>query len=859
MKKIILCILFGINQFAFSQVSDNFFDGDFTTNPSWTGIDSLFTIASGELRSNSLQVNKTYYLSTPSTIINEAKWKFKTRLLFNTSSANYVDAYIIANNADLLNTGLTGYFVRIGGTSDRISLFKKNGATETEIITGINGITNSSLNELVITVTRSAGGLFTLTRDNLLGTNPIIEGTITDNTFNTTNHFGFLIKHSTASFFSKHFFDDIDVSILIADITPPQITSVTALSSNSVQVVFNEVISATTATNILNYNINNGVIVNTASQVTGNTILLSTNNLLANTYQLSIANIADLAGNTVLLGTSVNFKITNAPVSFEVIINEIMADPSPIIGLPEIEYIELVNTSAQIFNLKDLQITVNTNAPINLPNYELAPNEYVVISNAGAGLLGIPNAINVNKDLALSNEGAVIQLKNKLGDLVHVVNYSLAYYNSAAKDDGGWSLELLNYKNPCGNFKSWLASNGSLGGTPGQVNSVYQTNYLDKLAPKLIRTYMKNADTLLLYYSEPINNLNVSNFTIEELPNLTFNTIVKNDLLGMDYKLSFSDTLAPGKIYTLKNNQLYYDCAGNANDKTISVNVARNQLLQKGDLIINEVLPYAKDLSDDWVEIANVSNKVIDMKGLQLATFDKKNKTLESIKSISSNGFSIYPNKYVVLISNASSVLDFYDVKNPEQIVEMEALPVFSSDSGVVILLQGGNRLDSMQYYETMHYPLLNTTKGISLERISNKRLSTDVTNWTSAAQTFGYASPTSINSQNNESANGTKTRIEPNVFSPDADGYNDVTTIYYEYDKTGYVQSIHVFDLNGNKVTSLQQNTLVAQTGSISWDGFSSTGEKAGIGAYIVFIDAFNTDGSIKKTKLTVTIATKI
>jgi len=50
-----------------AQVSDDFADGDFTTNPTWNGDASLFTINAGQLQSQSA-VAGTYYLSTPSTL-----------------------------------------------------------------------------------------------------------------------------------------------------------------------------------------------------------------------------------------------------------------------------------------------------------------------------------------------------------------------------------------------------------------------------------------------------------------------------------------------------------------------------------------------------------------------------------------------------------------------------------------------------------------------------------------------------------------------------------------------------------------------------------------------------------------------
>ena len=126
--------------------------------------------------------------------------------------------YLTASQSDLTANGLTGYFVRIGNTDDEICLYRKDAAaTPVKIIDGLNGITNTSNNTLKIKVTRNASNVFTLYRDvSGTGNNYVSEGLITDATFTTSSFFGILVKQSTASFFQRHFFDDIEVKALHA-------------------------------------------------------------------------------------------------------------------------------------------------------------------------------------------------------------------------------------------------------------------------------------------------------------------------------------------------------------------------------------------------------------------------------------------------------------------------------------------------------------------------------------------------------------------------------------------------------------------------------------------------------------------
>ena len=73
-----------------AQFSDNFNDGDFTLGTVWSGDDALYTVVSGQLRSNSPGA-ANYHLSTPSTLVDDAQWEFFVDLKFSTSGANYAN------------------------------------------------------------------------------------------------------------------------------------------------------------------------------------------------------------------------------------------------------------------------------------------------------------------------------------------------------------------------------------------------------------------------------------------------------------------------------------------------------------------------------------------------------------------------------------------------------------------------------------------------------------------------------------------------------------------------------------------------------------------------------------------------
>ena len=203
MKKLLIIYLILLTNAIYAQVVDDFSDGNFNSNPVWTGDDSLFVVNNSILQSNCNTASKSFYLSTGSTYVGNAEWHLYVNLKFSTSGSNYVDYYIVADNTNLLGP-VNGYFVRVGNTDDEISLYRKDGSTETLLIDGFNGRCNSSSdNKIHLKIKRDGGGVFTLMDDNTGGgINFFTEGTASDVTYNSSAYIGIVVKQSTASFFN---------------------------------------------------------------------------------------------------------------------------------------------------------------------------------------------------------------------------------------------------------------------------------------------------------------------------------------------------------------------------------------------------------------------------------------------------------------------------------------------------------------------------------------------------------------------------------------------------------------------------------------------------------------------------------
>ena len=136
MKFFFLILFLFITTICCAQVSDNFSDGDFANNPSWSGDTIQWEVLNGMLHSNDTVASDIFYLSAPSATATNAQWEFWDSLQFNTSSLNYIDIYLISDSANLKATSFNGFFVRIGNTQDDICLYKRTGSTTTKIIDG---------------------------------------------------------------------------------------------------------------------------------------------------------------------------------------------------------------------------------------------------------------------------------------------------------------------------------------------------------------------------------------------------------------------------------------------------------------------------------------------------------------------------------------------------------------------------------------------------------------------------------------------------------------------------------------------------------------------------------------------------
>ena len=405
---LLLCISFGVN----AQFTDNFTDGDFTNNPTWVGDTANYEVdISNQLHLNAPAITDTSYLSTNSGAINNTTWEFYVELDFNPSSSNYAQVFLTSDQSDL-KSALNGYFVKIGNTSDEISLYRQDGFTETEIIDGQDGRVAMSPVTVRVQVIRDLLGNWQLNADTLGGTNFVTEGNVLDATHSTSSFFGVYSRY-TSTRSDKFYYDDFSVIAgPIIDTTAPQLNNLTVLSATTIDLQFNEPVDLTTSQITVNYSIDNGIgnpSVATRDGLDSSLVHLTLGTPLTNgqSYNLTINAVEDTAGNAINNHVEpFSYFIIVTPNPGDVIINEIFADPTPVVGLPGEEYVELFNHTSNIFNLGSWEF-VNSGTAKILPSFNLQANAYVILCDVNDTALFTPygDVIGITSFTALSDTG----------------------------------------------------------------------------------------------------------------------------------------------------------------------------------------------------------------------------------------------------------------------------------------------------------------------------------------------------------------------------------------------------------------------------------------------------------------------
>ena len=135
------------------------------------------------------------------------------------------------------------------------------------------------------------------------------------------------------------------------------------------------------------------------------------------------------------------------------------------------------------------------------------------------------------------------------------------------------------------------------------------------------------------------------------------------------------------------------------------------------------------------------------------------------------------------------------------------------------------------------------------------ERLNPNSSAWFSAASKDNYGTPGRINSHFTYPTSSGSLTITPEVFSPDNDGYNDLTTVKLKL-KSPAKTSVVIYDRKGYQVKKLSSNELVNKEATWVWDGLNSAEQRLPIGIYILVCETRDEQGTVKLLKKPIVIA---
>lgn len=469
---IVCAALLLLPAFSHAQISEHFN----LSHVPWQGTDTAWQISNGRLQSNCMQPNSNFWLWEPAGIRLPATWEWWMQLDFNTSSNNYTDVYLMADSSNLLQNG-PGYFIRIGDKDDDVCLYKKHTADSIEkLIDGRNDLTNKRSSVLRLKVSCDDAFSWQLWVDTSgTGFHYTPEGAAKGSAVAAPVCYGIVVRQSTASFFRKHFFDDVTVAPLVKDTLAPELQSVTVLSDRELLLRFSEPPDNASAFFAGHYSAGTAAShpVNITLEAGAVRLVFAQPFPAGDSLLLQVEGISDAAGNK-MVPVSIWFMYYPDAVLF----SELLFDPKPLAP----EFVEIHNHGATAVDLQELYINAperdTDRIPLSRTQHLLLPGQYIALTRDPDALCryytckAAENLLKVSSLPALPNEGGALALYNASGHLLDLVRYSPDMQSALTGDAKGVSLERLSFQQGTLYPGNWHPAAITAGyATPGTANS----------------------------------------------------------------------------------------------------------------------------------------------------------------------------------------------------------------------------------------------------------------------------------------------------------------------------------------------------------------------------------------------------
>ncbi len=529
-----------------------------------------------------------------------------------------------------------------------------------------------------------------------------------------------------------------------------------------------------------------------------------------------------------------------------ILISEIMFDPDPPVGLPPYEFVEWYNPGADTIDLIGWQWMVGDKVR-RLTGGHINPGGYLIVcAPAAAGAFReFGEVLAMESFPALRNSGDRLVLLNPDGIAVHTVNYSPDSFTDALKANGGWSLELADPVHYC-NSAAWLPSVSPAGGTPGKRNSQL-IDFAEPEPSMLIRAGGYDDQKFFMMFTGNLDPaLQMNNYSCILMPgaiNILPVAPPEYGFPGLFFQLP--EVLDREIVYTLEMSGTVKDCSGR-NSVFRSVLLGFPSQPDSAGLIISEILFDPLAGQAEFVEIFNRSDKVAELRDLVIARANA-NGAILSFSDQQDYSYWLFPGCYAVFTADCRVFNTAWPDADPAAVAGRPDMPSLTNGESALILMDRNQRvLDKVMYSPDWHYPYLDETKGVSLERIDFETSGTKRDNWISASAASGYSTPGAKNScsAGPDPASEQQFTLNPSI------GYSAGPSdplhigINYRFDKPGWFLRVRIVTSTGLPVREIFPFGMAGSEGTIGWDGLDTAKRVVPDGIYLVVADYFHPSG---------------
>ncbi|MEJ7643067.1 MAG: lamin tail domain-containing protein [Chryseolinea sp.] len=537
----------------------------------------------------------------------------------------------------------------------------------------------------------------------------------------------------------------------------------------------------------------------------------------------------------------------------DIIFNEIFPDPSPAIGLPPSEFIELLNRSPNEINLNGWQIR-DAASVMTIPEISLRPGEYLILTGDFEEYKSFGKVLGSKDFPSLNNSGDVLILQSADGVLIDSIHYTDEWYKDSERKHGGWSLELIYPENLCSDKENWIVSDDPTGGTAGKQNNVYSEKP-DLSGPQLISVIAIENNSLQLVFNERLSAIVPKAGSVHVDPLIEIEKVEFMETSLNVLTISLSQPIQNSVSYSISVADVY-DCAGNVIQPEFSAFIFGNpEAAIIGDVVINEILFNPGPITGDFIEVRNLSGKFINISNWSLANY--VDGVTEGISLITDKDVILQPYGYLAITEDRELLLSAYPKAPAKKIINAEDLPPLNDDSGTAAIVnEQGEVIDHVHYTATMHSIFIRDPEGVSLERTFTGILSNDNWNWKSASERSGFATPGYLNSNDypGSASPPEAVTIDPRAFIP-KNGQPDYTRIQYSFEQGGYVANVKVYDNRGRLIKKIANNEILGTEGALRWDGDTEDGLKARVGYYMIWFEVFDASGNVRVIRKSVAV----